>query len=258
MNLNKLLFIGLVTLLIQLASCEASRIRANAILGRIIRLQSINYPEHRVRHKDFNILLEKPKGDNDEQFKIDSEFMVVHGLSGDGVSFQSTNYPDRFIRHRDLKCYLDKNEGSNLFRADASWIPKNGLVDPLGISFIPSNHHEFFLRHVNFKLRISNITDAKNTEQFKKDATFYAIPARKARQPPPPPPPPPPPRPPGPPGPPRPPGPKTEEKPRPPPRRGPPGPPGPQGPPGPPGPPGPQGPPGAAPSISKDEDALKY
>ena len=250
MNLNKLLFIGLVTLLIQLASCETSRIRANAILGRKIRLQSVNFPEHRVRHRDFKILLEKPKGVNDELFKKDSEFMVVPGLSGEGVSFQSTNYPKRYIRHIDFKCRLHENDGSKLFRADASWIPRNGLADPLGISFISSNYHKFFLRHTDFKLIISNIKDAKNIELYKKDATFYAIPAMKARQPPPPPPPPP--------GPPRPPGPKTEEKPRPPPRRGPPGPPGPQGPPGPPGPPGPQGPPGAAPSISKDEDALKY
>ena len=219
MNLNKLLFIGLVTLLIQLASCETSRIRANAILGRKIRLQSVNYPEHRVRHKDFNILLEKPKGDNDEQFKKDSEFMVVPGLSGEGVSFQSTNYPDRFIRHINFKCRLDKNDGSKLFRADASWIPRNGLADPLGISFISSNYHRFFLRHASFKLRIYNITDAKNIELFKKDATFYAIPAKKPPPPPPAPntegkppgkgsppsPPPPPPRPP------RPPPPKDED-----------------------------------------------
>ena len=186
MNLNKLLFIGLVTLLIQLASCETPRIRANSILGRKIRLQSVNYPEHRVRHKNFDILLEKPKGDNDELFKKDSEFMVVPGLSGEGVSFQSTNYPQRFIRHTALKCRLDKNDGSKLFRADASWIPRNGLADPLGISFISSNYHRFFLRHADFKLRISNIEDAANMELFKKDATFYAIPAK---QPPPPPPP---------------------------------------------------------------------
>ena len=217
MNLNKLLFIGLVTLLIQLASCETSRIRANAILGKKIRLQSVNYPEHRVRHKNFKILLEKPKGDNDELFKKDSEFMVVPGLSGEGVSFQSTNYPKRFIRHVYLyMCRLDKNDGSKLFRGDASWIPRNGLADPLGISFISSNYDMFFLRHASFKLAISKTRDP--TEKFKKDATFYAIPAKK----PPPPPDPntegkppgkgsPPSSPPPPPRPPRPPPPKDED-----------------------------------------------
>ena len=186
MNLNKLLFIGLVTLLIQLASCETPRIRANAILGRKIRLQPVNFPEHRVRHRDFKILLEKPKGDNDELFKKDSEFMVVPGLSGEGVSFQSTNYPQRYIRHTDFKCRLHKNDGSKLFKADASWIPRNGLADPLGISFVASNFDMYYLRHTDFKLRISNIKDTKDIELFKKDATFYAIPAK---QPPPPPPP---------------------------------------------------------------------
>ena len=174
MNLNVLLFVGLFTLLIQLAT--STGIRANSIPGKKFQLQASNstFQNYRIRHSAFKLVLDKNDGTG--LFEKDSIFLAVPGLTGEGISFQSVNYPKRYIRHglNGQQCVLEEDDGSAEFKLNATFTPRNGLASGLGVSFQASFNHTFYLRHKDFKLTISQKVFH---HQFYYDATFYALPA---------------------------------------------------------------------------------
>jgi Alpha-L-arabinofuranosidase B (ABFB) domain len=81
-----------------------------------------------LRHKNLRLVLEKPNGPNDEQWKRDSKFIRVKGLAGSGWSYQASNlFPAHFIRHRDFHLYVEPSDGSEQFHKDATFSETRGV-----------------------------------------------------------------------------------------------------------------------------------
>ncbi|MFF5308868.1 family 43 glycosylhydrolase [Streptomyces massasporeus] len=66
--------------------------------GGTVSLESANFPGHYLRHKNFEVWLEK--NDGSTRFASDATFWQRAGLADPaGVSFESSNYPGRYVRH---------------------------------------------------------------------------------------------------------------------------------------------------------------
>jgi hypothetical protein len=71
---------------------------------------------------------------------------------------------------------LHRNDGSELFRQDASFIVRPGLSRlPATVSFESVNYPGHFLRHQNFRLKLSS-DDGSDSNLFRQDASFYLRP----------------------------------------------------------------------------------
>ena len=151
MNLmvNILIIVGLVTLFIQLASTTS--VRANSILGKKVILSNNGSLIYRIRHRRYKMWFEK-SGPN-ENFHGDSVFSIVPGLNGEGISFETQS---KYIRHSSHKCVLEEDDGTELFKSDATWIPRNGLANPLEVSFESSNNPNWYMRHENSVVKIES------------------------------------------------------------------------------------------------------
>ena len=140
--------------------------------GSTYRFESKNYDGYYMRHKGYRMRIDKYE--NSQIFKLDSQFEVVKSLlqvrNVDTVSLRSKNYPQYYIRHSGYNCYIGKNDGSELFKADATWIPVLGLADQSqGVSFESLNYRGFYMRHSRYQLRIDKIY----SQLFRDDATWY-------------------------------------------------------------------------------------
>jgi hypothetical protein len=96
-----------------------------------VTIRSANFPDRRLRHRDFRIHLEGPAGPDDEPFALDSTFFFERGLADEeGVSFRSVNFPDRYLRHRDFHLFLEPPAGpeDDLFRLDATFFRRPAAV----------------------------------------------------------------------------------------------------------------------------------
>jgi len=79
-----------------------------------VALRSKNFPLF-LRHRDFRVRLEGPRGANDQLFTKDSTFLVVRGLADpNGISFESLNLHKHYIRHRDFHLFLEPENSPNL------------------------------------------------------------------------------------------------------------------------------------------------
>ena len=145
-------------------------ITAGNLLGKSFRFVSKNYPGHYMRHRGYQMWLDKYHISN--LYSLDSYFDVVPGLAGIGISLRSKNYPAYYIRHAGYLCYIGKNDGSDLFKKDASWIPKNGLADPYAVSFESVNYRHYYMRHQGYRVKISKYI---RTTLYLNDATWYPI-----------------------------------------------------------------------------------
>ena len=143
---------------------------AQNLLGKSFRFVSKNYPGHYMRHRGYQMWLDKLQVSN--LYSLDSYFDAVPGLAGVGISLRSKNYPAYYIRHAGYLCYIGKNDGSALFKKDASWIPKNGLADPYAVSFESVNYRYYYMRHQGYRVKISHYSTA---DLYKNDATWYPI-----------------------------------------------------------------------------------
>lgn len=158
-------------------SSSSSHNTINRLLGGRFKFESKNYPNEFWRHKNWKLLREsREKQENSQLYDLDASFDVVPGLHGIGVSFRSVNYPNYFIRHCEDWCsiakYVDYSDASDpdLFRKDASWIPREGIADPKGVSFESVNYPGEFMRHSKGRIR----KDRYNaTELYSGDATWY-------------------------------------------------------------------------------------
>ena len=157
MNLmvNILIIVGLVTLFIQLASTTS--VRANSILGKNVILSNNGSLIYRIRHRQYKIWFEKSWPN--ENFHGDSIFSIVPGLNGEGISFKARNTAwnsHYYIRHASHKCVLEEDDGTEQFESDATWIPRNGLANPLEVSFESSNNPNWYMRHENSVVKIES------------------------------------------------------------------------------------------------------
>ncbi|MUL44299.1 glycoside hydrolase family 2 [Streptomonospora sp. PA3] len=92
---------------------------------RCYSLESLNYPDEYLRHRESRVRREAPDGS--ELFREDATWCAVPGLSGSGVSLRSYNFPDQYLRHYDSELWLagmggpEPYETSHLFKQDVSW-----------------------------------------------------------------------------------------------------------------------------------------
>jgi hypothetical protein len=101
----------------------------------LVSFESENYPGYYLRHRNYEIWLDK--NNNTDLFRKDASFKVHDGLAQPSaidrpyqyVSFESTNYPGYFIRHQNYLLRIDKDNGSQLFKKDATFFRRLGLVD---------------------------------------------------------------------------------------------------------------------------------
>ena len=141
--------------------------------GSTYRFESKNYKDYYMRHKDYKMRIDKYE--DSTIYKLDSQFKVVKSLlqvrNVDTVSLRSINYPQYYIRHAGYKCYIGRNDGSELFKADATWIPVLGLADEgQGVSFESLNFRGYYMRHSGYQLRIDKMI---YSQLFRDDATWY-------------------------------------------------------------------------------------
>lgn len=129
-------------------------------------LQSFNYPDHYIRHKDYLGEITPIKSTQD---KRDSEFRIVPGLADSRyISFESVNHPGYYFRHSGFRIRLQKSDGSAQFKKDATFKKVAGRANASWNSFEALSQPSFYIRHSHFHLYIDNAGDALS----KKDSTF--------------------------------------------------------------------------------------
>ena len=128
--------------------------------------RSHNIPNRHIRHAN-----SRGRIDINIEPVDDAYWKMVPGLAGEGISFQSKNFPDRYLRHRGGEMWLDVFEDSDLYKADATFLVKDGLADDTKISFESYNFPGNFIRHRDSNLFSQNILD----QSSRNDATFEPI-----------------------------------------------------------------------------------
>lgn len=84
-------------------------------------LQSVERPEHYLRHRNFLVHLDA--SDGSELFKNDASFFMRANKYFPGyTSLESCNFPGHFLRHQNYKMKLHKEDSSQLFKMDASFL----------------------------------------------------------------------------------------------------------------------------------------
>ncbi|MFA5354356.1 MAG: AbfB domain-containing protein [Thermodesulfovibrionales bacterium] len=157
---------ALVVLSLMLILC------GQAAAEEFVSLQSYNYPDHYVRHRNYLGELTPVVSQLDV---ADSSFRMVQGLAGGNtVSFESRNYPGHYLRHQGFRIKLHRSDGSELFRNDASFRMVQGLADSSRSSFEAVNYPGHFLRHRDFHLYL----ERGEGDLFRKDCTFSVEKAR--------------------------------------------------------------------------------
>ncbi len=144
---------------------------APPLAANIGAFESVNFPGHLIRHRDLAGFLTPVSSDLD---RADATFRIRAGLTGarDSVSFEASNLPEHFLRHQDLRLKLHRNDGSDLFRADATFLPsRRGTFSFTRLQSVNFPGH--FIRHANFELSIG---PDDGSELFKSDSTWRRIP----------------------------------------------------------------------------------
>jgi hypothetical protein len=128
-------------------------------------LQSVNFTDRYVRHRDYLAYVEPVSTTADRQ---DASFTIVAGLANSAcVSFRSTNFPTRYLRHYNFRVRLDVNSGDATFARDATFCGRAGLAG--GLSFESYSHPGRYLRHSNNEVRIDLFASGA---AFAGDASF--------------------------------------------------------------------------------------
>ncbi|HUQ55193.1 AbfB domain-containing protein, partial [Lentzea sp.] len=84
---------------------------------------------------------------NDDLGRLDATFLVRPGLADAAcLSFESRNFAGQFLRHSNSVIRKDVNDGSALFRADATFCPREGSG---GTALESYNVRGSFVRHYN-------------------------------------------------------------------------------------------------------------
>jgi len=142
------------------------------ILGQVVYLQSINYPDRYIRHANY---LGELTGIPDQRSAQDASFKIVQGLADSRlISFESTNFPGYFLRHQGFRIKLHRPDGSDLFRKDSTFKIVQGLSNNQWVSFESINYPGRYIRHRNFHLYL----EGGNTDLFRKDVTYKIVPVR--------------------------------------------------------------------------------
>ncbi|RZQ63918.1 AbfB domain-containing protein [Amycolatopsis suaedae] len=152
-------------------------------------LESFNQPGAFVRHYAESVYLARSGGpnpwDTPASFAADTTWAAVIPLWRSGAdltrdaarSFRVTTpgFTDRYLRHRDGLARTDVVTAASpgLLKADATFVVRRGLADPSCFSLESRNFPGSWLRHANFRVRLSG---NEGTDLFRRDATFCAQP----------------------------------------------------------------------------------
>lgn len=137
-----------------------------------VSFRSYNFPNHLIRHSDFNVWSEDHKGGS---YAKDATFTIRRALNGNqrAVSLESVNLPGHFIRHQGGNLFVHKGSG-DLFNNDASFQIAfsriGGLFGDLNyVSLESANFPGHFIRHLHGRCRISK---DDGSDLFEKDAAW--------------------------------------------------------------------------------------
>ncbi|HYQ68716.1 AbfB domain-containing protein [Actinophytocola sp.] len=152
-------------------------------------LESYNNPGAFIRHYNESVYLARQGGTNPwdtaSTFTEDTTWAATIALWRSGadlprdqaVSFRVTTpgFTDRYLRHRDSLARTDviTSTSDAVSKQDATFVVRAGLADPSCYSLESRNFPNSYLRHQNFRLRLSA---NENTDLFRRDATFCAQP----------------------------------------------------------------------------------
>lgn len=138
--------------------------------GMTISFQSLNYPDHYIRHKNYELWSDVYE--SSDLYKHDSSFKVQPANNGKAgyFSFESTNYPGRFWRHSNYLGYIHPSDGTQLFNEDSSF--KVNCNDQGVVTLESSNYPGYFIRHQSWRVKISQ-TD--NTDLFRMDSSWRIL-----------------------------------------------------------------------------------
>jgi hypothetical protein len=149
-----------------------------------ISLRSTNFPDRFIRHQNFLGELSQIQSDLDRH---DATFEIRNdGAVGSQVMLHSLNFPLRVLRHQNFRIKLDEFNppltpppDSGLgsvpespevaqLRQDATFVMRQGLADPNGVSFQSVNFPDRFIRHRDFHLFL----EPADSDLARRDATF--------------------------------------------------------------------------------------
>lgn len=141
-----------------------------------VALQSFNYPDHFIRHRNF---MGEVTVIGTETDRKDATFRIVPGLAEqkypslqkEYVSLQSVNFPGYYLRYRDGLIKLDTYRDEELFKKSATFRLVPGLANRAWSSFESLDSPGSYLRHKNFILTL----DKGEDDLFRKEATFKIL-----------------------------------------------------------------------------------
>jgi len=139
---------------------ERRRYEASIKMHGVSKLVSANFPERRVRHRNFELWQDESDAAHSETFEADSSFTLRAAEDG-AIRFESVNFPNHYIRHQSFVCYLHEDDGSEIFTKDSSFClvaPLNGDGQYTSLQSVnfPTHH----LRHYYHRLKISEPDEA--------------------------------------------------------------------------------------------------
>jgi hypothetical protein len=153
----------------KLISSLRKKLPEEAYLGKLVRLQSLNYPEYFLAESQGGSLAYILQGDENSEWKL------VMGLNGKGISFESPAKPGFYLRHQGYRLKVHSKDESELFKNDASFEIRRAISGDRGkdfVSFESTNYPGFFIRHKNYEGWI----DPKiSQELYENDASFKMI-----------------------------------------------------------------------------------
>lgn len=137
----------------------------------VVNFVSLNYPDHRLRHYNYEVWLSK--AEQTDTFRKDSAFRIKRGLAdSNAVSFESVNYPGHYIRHYGWFCYINRistwqEKQDATFHNNWGWeAGERGFR-----SFESYNLKGAHLRHYGYYLKLSHYEGSA----YKRDASWKMI-----------------------------------------------------------------------------------
>ena len=133
-----------------------------------ISLQSYNFPERFIRHRDYKGFIDPIESDLERK---DSTFKRVRGLAdASHVSLEAANFPGFFLVAEGEDIVLRQRPPNDTqFDRNATFIRHPGLADGSKLSLESYAQRSKYLRHTHFVLYISQTHDS---DLFRQDATF--------------------------------------------------------------------------------------
>jgi len=130
--------------------------------------QSFNFPSHHIHSSAV--------GTARISSSARSSFRMVSALNGRHgyVSFQSVHHPDHYLRHAGFILHLHPNSGNQLFKDDASFKIRHGMVGAGHgfVTFESSNYPHHYIRHQGFVLKLHR---SDKSSLFHADASFKKV-----------------------------------------------------------------------------------